>query len=308
MSTRTPGVVNHGAPSRTALARAEAAGTSGSARAALAGAALVLLGLSVPLPDARAGEAPEPAEVAPGEAPAGRETEPADGSARPKLPLGGTIDALREKAARRPPLSGRERVERAAGAIRGLVHPLPTPAAISVTVVGLVLMLFGRRLFRSGIVLYFMSMLGMAGREIGRQWGEGMGEIVGALIGCVAGVAVALPLRAVLRALVGALTGGILASIIAQSVTSDWKVTIVAAALGIVASGVLTFYFPKPLLVVGFSLFGAVLASVGTLSIATEPVGEYLAYKPAQVAGVILAAALGVLFQSRLGEKAEDNE
>ncbi|MHC4202665.1 MAG: hypothetical protein ACYSU0_21955, partial [Planctomycetota bacterium] len=298
---RTPGVMNRGAPSR-------AAGTSGSARATLTGAVMVFIGLSFPLRGARAGEPPEPAEVAPAEAPPGREAEPADGSERPKLPLGGTIDALREKATRMPPLSGRERVERAAGAIRGWVHPLPTPVAISVTVVGLVLMLFGRRLFRSGIVLYFMSMLGLAGREIGRQSGEGVGEIVGALIGCVAGVAVALPLRAVLRALVGALTGAILAAIVAQSVTSDWKVTIVAAVLGIVASGVLTFYFPKPLLVVGFSLFGAVLASVGTLSIATEPVGEYLVYEPAQVAGVILAAALGVLFQSRLGEKAEDNE
>ncbi len=274
----------------------------------LTGAVLLFLGLSVPLPAARAGEAPEPAGPAPAEPPPGREAEPADGSERPKLPLGGTIDALRERAARMPPLSGRERAERAAGTISGLVHPLPTPAAISVTVVGLVLMLFGRRLFQTGIVLYFMSMLGLAGREIGRQSGEGMGELVGALIGCVAGAAVALPLRAVLRALVGALTGGILASIIAQSVTSDWKVALVAAALGIVASGVLTFYFPKPLLVVGFSLFGAVLASVGTLSIATEPVGEHLAYGPAQVAGVILAAALGVLFQSRLKEKAEDDE
>ncbi len=294
MSTRAPGVMNRGASSKAMSVRA--------------GALLVFLGLSVPLPPARAGEAPEPAEVAPAKPPAGREAEPADGSERSRLPLGGTIDALREKAARMPPLSSKERVERAAGAIRGLVHPLPTPAAISVTVVGLVLMLFGRRLFRSGIVLYFMSMFGLAGREIGRQSGEGMGELVGGLIGCVAGVAVALPLRAVLRALVGALTGGILAAIVAQSVTSDWKVTIVAAALGIVASGVLTFYFPKPLLVLGFSLFGAVLASVGTLSIATEPVGEYLAYEPAQIAGVILAAALGVLFQSRLGEKAEDNE
>ena len=244
--------------------------------------------------EGRAGEAP-----APGARPA---DEPAAPAGR-RLPFAGTIDALAEKAGRMPPLSGEERIERAAGAVSGLVPSLSLPFAIGVTVVGFVLMLFGRKLFRAGIVLYLMSMLGLVGGEIGRQFGRGMGAVVGGLAGGVVGAGVALPLRAVVRALVGALSGGILVSIIVQSATSDWRVTLVAAGAGIVASAVLTFFFPGPLLVFGFSLFGAVLASVGILSVATEPVAGRLAYGPAQVAGVVLAAALSMLFQGHLEKR-----
>jgi hypothetical protein len=97
-----------------------------------------------------------------------------------------------------------------------------------------------------------------------------------------------------------------------QSFTSDLVVTLVMVAVGIAASGVLTFFFPKPLLVIGFSLFGAATASIGVLSFATDPVvidgGERLAYGGAHVAGVVLATALGVLFQSHLGDAEEADD
>ncbi len=163
------------------------------------------------------------------------------------------------------------------------------------------------RLFRAGIVLYLAALFGMSGRETGAGLGYADGALLGGGVGCVVGAAIALPLRAVVRAMVGALTGAILASIIAQSVTSSWTVTLVASGIGLLASGALTFFFPRPLLLVGFALFGAVAASVGVLSVATESVGGHIAYGPAQVAGVVLATALGVLYQSRFREKDDGN-
>jgi hypothetical protein len=234
----------------------------------------------------------------------------AEAGTRP--PGAGLVDKLRERADKAPPAPGEERLDRAAQTASRIIRPLPTPFAIAATVVGFILMLFGQRLFRTGIVLYFMALVGMIGREVGQQFGDFTGPLVGGCAGCVIGAGVALPLRALVRALVGGLTGGILASILVQSFTSDLVVTLVMVAVGIAGSGLLTFFFPKPLLVIGFSLFGAVTASIGILSVATDPVmiegGAHLAYGGAHIAGVILATALGVLFQSHLGDAEEEDD
>jgi hypothetical protein len=248
----------------------------------------------------------ESAEEGAGEGEAGGE------AAGTRPPGAGLVDKLRERADKAPPTPGEERLDRAAQTASRIIRPLPTPFAIAATVVGFILMLFGQRLFRTGIVLYFMALVGMIGREMGQQFDDFTGPLIGGCAGCVIGAGVALPLRALVRALVGGLTGGILASILVQSFTSDLVVTLVMVAVGIAGSGLLTFFFPKPLLVIGFSLFGAVTASIGILSVATDPVmiegGEHLAYGGAHIAGVILATALGVLFQSHLGDAEEEDD
>jgi hypothetical protein len=229
-----------------------------------------------------------------------------------RLPGSDFVDRLRERASKSPAANPDERLARLAKTASRIIRPLPQPFAIAATVVGFILMLFGQRLFRTGIVLYFMALLGMIGREMGVQFGGGTGALIGGSAGCLLGAGAALPLRALVRALVGGLTGGILASILVQSFTSDIVVTLVMVAVGITVSGLLTFFFPKPLLVIGFALFGAVTASIGVLSFATDPVivdgGEHLAYGGAHIAGVLLATALGVLFQSHLGDAEGDDD
>ncbi len=275
-----------------------------------------------------AGESEAPKEATPGEdgavemaAPAEEADAAAEGTgeegtdeegADRRLPGAGYVDKLRDKAIKSPPTPGEERLDRAARTASRIIRPLPQPFAIAATVVGFILMLFGQRLFRTGVVLYFMALIGMIGREMGQQFDDFTGPLVGGCAGCVVGAGVALPLRALVRALVGGLTGGVLASLLVQSFTSDLAVTLVAVAAGIAVSGILTFFFPKPLLVIGFSLFGAVTASIGILSIATDPVmiggGARLAYGGAHIAGVILATALGALFQGHLGDAEPDDE
>jgi len=222
------------------------------------------------------------------------------------------VDKLRERAISAPPTPGEERLDRAAKTASRIIRPLPQPFAVAATVVGFILMLFGQRLFRTGIVLYFMALVGMVGREMGAQFNDSTGPLVGGCAGCLIGAGVALPLRALVRALVGGLTGGIVASILVQSFTSDLVVTLVMVAVGIAASGLLTFFFPKPLLVIGFALFGAVTASIGILSFATEPVminnSPRLSYLPEHIVGVVLATALGILFQSHLGPAEEEDD
>jgi len=239
-------------------------------------------------------------------APPGREAEPPD-QAAPATGVSAKaaeeLSRLAEKMRAAPPLSSHERLERAASAASGLIRPLPTPVAVAATVVGFALLLFGQRLFRFGVVAYMMALLGIAGSQVGVGAGGTWAPYVGGAIGCVIGAAIALPLRAIARATIGGLAGGILAAMIIQSFTSSWYVTILATVAGIVASGTLTFYFPAPLLIVGFSIFGAAAASVGILSVATEPVNGTLSYGAPQISGMLLAAALGVLFQSQLGAR-----
>jgi hypothetical protein len=90
---------------------------------------------------------------------------------------------------------------------------------------------------------------------------------------------------------------------IVQTFTSSWLVTLLAALAGIVGSGVLTLYFPRPLMIAGFALFGAAAASIGILSVATEPQGGTLAYGAPHISGMLLAAGLGVLFQVQVGQE-----
>jgi hypothetical protein len=265
-----------------------------SAPAACLALPLLLLGPSF------AGEAPD---VSPAAEPAG-ETEPAPGRLTDLIRR--AADKVAEKGGESPALSAEERLARDAELASRYARPLPMPVAIGVTVIGLVLMLFGRRLFRAGIVLYLAACLGLVGYGVGETIGDEGHPLWGMLAGAVAGAALSLPLRALAGSLIGALTGAILASVVAQSLTSDWTVTLIAAGGGLVVSSVLTFFYPAPLLTVGFALFGAAAASVGVLSIATEPVDGHLAYGPWHVAGVVLAALLGVLFQSRMREPADD--
>jgi len=271
-------------------------------------------------PEAEPPEAEAPEDgVSDGRAPEGEESEeeaggePVEPEATDKRPPGAAlVDKLRERAISAPPTPGEERLDRAAKTASRIIRPLPPPFAVAATVVGFILMLFGQRLFRTGIVLYFMALIGMIGREMGAQFNDSTGPLIGGSAGCLLGAGVALPLRALVRALVGGLTGGIVASILVQSFTSDLVVTLVIVAVGIAASGLLTFFFPKPLLVIGFALFGAVTASIGILSFATDPVmiegGEHLYYRPEHIAGLVLATALGILFQSHLGPAEEEDD
>jgi hypothetical protein len=245
---------------------------------------------------ALAQEAPAPEEPATGE-------EGEEASAATET-LKRIVDTMRAE----PPLSAGERLEQAAAAASGVVRPLPVPVAIPATLLGFMLLLFGQRLFRIGTVAYLAALFGFAGREIGAQLGEGWGPYVGGGLGCLIGAAVALPLRALARGVIGGLAGGVLLVVVMQSITSSWLVTLGAAAGGILVSGILTLYFPRPLLIVGFAMFGAATASVGVLSVGTEPVDGTLVYRTGHVLGVLLAAGLGVLFQWQLGLKEEPDE
>lgn len=220
------------------------------------------------------------------------------------------VRKLVERAKEAPPLALAERGDRAARTASRYIRPLPDPLAVAATLAGFALMLFGRKLFRVGIMLYMVAMMGLLGSAVGAAFeSEGspyVSQIVGGLIGCVVGAGLGLPLRAAVRFLIGALAGGILAFVIVQTATSSLLVTLLVTAGGIAMSGFLTFVFPTPLLVVGFSMFGAALASVGILSVATEPVEGRLVYSAAHVAGVILAAVLGGIFQSRFEVGEED--
>ena len=211
-----------------------------------------------------------------------------------------------ERAKEASPLAPGERLDRAARTASRYIRPLSLPFAVGATVVGFALLLFGRRLFRVGIVLYMMAMAGVVGREVGASFEGKWSALVGGIAGCVVGAGIAVPLRAAVRFLIGALAGGILVFVIVQSFTSSLLATGLAAAAGIAVSGFLTFLFPTPLLVLGFSVFGAALASVGILSVATEPVDGRLVYRAAHVGGMMLAALLGGLFQSQFEISDED--
>ena len=217
-----------------------------------------------------------------------------------------TVRKLVEKAKEAPPQALGERGDRAAQAASRYIKALPTSLAIAATLVGFALLLFGRKLFRIGIVLYMMALLGFAGSGVGAAFEGRWSPLIGGLIGCGAGAAIAIPLRAAVRFIIGAFSGGILVFVITQTFTSSLLVTLLATAGGVLVSGFLTFIFPTPLLIVGFSMSGAALASVGILSGATEPVDDRLVYRAAHVGGVVLAAMLGGLFQSQFEVGDED--
>jgi hypothetical protein len=234
----------------------------------------------------------------------GQEAEPKNGDGDDSS--SGSIERIVETMRASPALSTEERLKRAASVASGVIRPLPVALAIVVTVAGLVMMLFGQRLLRFGIVIYLMALCGFAGREIGARMGSGYQSFVGGIIGGVLGAGIAVPLRALTRSIIGGLAGGILVAMIMQTFTSSILVTVVSALGGVLVSGVLTLYFPRPLMMVGFSLFGAASASVGILSLATEPVECFLSYSAPHITGLLVAAALGVLFQSQLGQPDEE--
>lgn len=212
------------------------------------------------------------------------------------------VEAMKEA----PALSPEERLALAASVASGVIKPLSVPVAIFVTLVGFALLLFGQRLVRAGIIIYLMAFCGFAGLEIGARFGDSWQSLAGGGIGCVVGAAIALPLRALARSIVGGLAGGVLAAMVMQMFTSSWSVTLGAALVGIVVSGLLAIRFPRPLMIVGYAMFGAAAASVGILSVSTEPVDGHITYGAAHISGMLLAAGLGVLFQSQLGLKKEE--
>lgn len=228
---------------------------------------------------------------------------------------------LVEMAKGAPPVPLSERSEKVAQTASRYLTPLGLPLATTATLVGFALMLFGRKLFRFSVPLYMIAFMGFIGHSAGAglvagEEGGGMAPIVGGLIGCVVGAGIAIPLRAAARFLIGALSGAILVFVIVQAFTSSHLVTILTTSGGLIMGGFLTFVFPAPLLIAGFSMFGAALASVGILSVATEPVVieagtqgvPHLAYTTAHVGGVVLAAILGGIFQASLGVSDEDEE
>ena len=240
----------------------------------------------------------------------GQEAEPAadeDGPAATSR-AAEELNKIAEKMREAPALSAEERLARAANTAGGIIRPLPLPIAIAATLLGFVMMLFGQRLLKIGIVLYLAALFGLAGREFGARAGDGWESLIGGGVGCVIGAGIALPLRALARSIIGGLAGAVLAVMIIQSFTSSVFVTLVAAAGGLVVSGILSFYFPKPLMIVGFSMFGAATASIGILSIAIDPVDGKIPYTAAHITGMILAAGLGVLFQSQLGTPEDTDE
>jgi hypothetical protein len=250
---------------------------------------LVVLGACVALSSAASSaESPEP---------------PPDGAGKA---VTDTVKKLVEKAKEAPPQALGERGDRAAQAASRYIKALPTSLAIAATLVGFALLLFGRKLFRIGIVLYMMALVGFAGSGVGAAFEGAWSPLIGGLVGCVVGAAMAIPLRTAVRFIIGALAGAILVFVITQTFTSSLLVTVLATAGGLLVSGFLTFIFPTPLLIVGFSMFGAALASVGILSVATEPVDGHLVYRAAHVGGVVLAAMLGGLFQSQFEVSDED--
>lgn len=200
-----------------------------------------------------------------------------------------------------------EELTEAARLAGGILRPLPLPLAIAATVAGFVMMLFGERLCRIGMVLYLAAFLGLVGFEIGCISGVGLSGPAGAAVGAILGAALALLLRAALRWLVGGTAVAIPAFIAAQCATSSASVAFVAGACGLAAGAWLTAAFPRPLFVIGLSVFGAFAASIGILSTMADPVAGRLAYGPAQVAGIAFAAALGVLFQWHMGTKGEQD-
>jgi hypothetical protein len=217
------------------------------------------------------------------------------------------ISRLAEQMRSAPAFSVGEQADRAAQVARGVIRPLPVSVAIATTVVGFAMLLFGQRMLRFGIVIYLAVLCGLTGREIGASAGEGWHALVGGAAGCVVGAGIALPLRALARSVVGGLAGGVLAAMVMQAFTSSTLVTLLAAGGGIVLSAVLSLYFPTPLMIIGFAMFGAATASIGILSIAVEPLDGRIPYAASHITGMVLAAALGVLFQSQLG-KADAND
>ena len=235
----------------------------------------------------------------------GQEAEPKAGEGEQSP---GSIEKLVETMRSSPALSTEERLKRAASVASGVIRPLPVVLAIIVTVAGLVMMLFGQRLLRFGIVIYLMALGAFAGREIGARMGEGWESFIGGILGGAVGAGLAVPLRALARSVIGGLAGGILVAMVMQTFTSSMLVTLLSALGGVIVSGVLTLFFPRPLMMVGFALFGAAAASIGILSIATEPVEGFIAYSSAHITGLLVAAALGVLFQTQLGKADETDE
>jgi len=181
-----------------------------------------------------------------------------------------------------------------------LLPSLPSPLAIVTTLAGAMMLLSGRRIFRVAVVVYFAALLGITGFETGRRM-ENPQPWLGAVIGCLSGAALSFPFRVLLRSIIGALTAGIVAFIVAQAYTDSNLATAATVGGALLAGGVVTFFFPTPLLIVGFAIFGAMTASVGIMSLATEPTDGHLAYKPLHILAVLGGAVIGAVIQAVVG-------
>ncbi len=216
------------------------------------------------------------------------------------------LEDIREDARARPARSAEERLEEYAEKA-SLLPRLPDALAILVTIGGLLLLFAGRRLFRVAVVVYFAALAGVTGYAVGQELSDPR-PLAGALIGAIAGAVVSFPFRVLLRSVIGALTAGLVSFVMIQAYTSSTMATVAAVGAALVGGGVFTYFFPTPLLIVGFSISGAIAVSVGLMSLLTEGAPERLTYEPWHILSVLAAAVVGTIIQGLIGISEEFDE
>ena len=176
--------------------------------------------------------------------------------------------------------------------------PLPMQLAIPFLIASLFFIFFGCKIYKVGICLYMSSVGGWIAIALAGD------ALLYALVGMVLGGLIALPLEVVVRTMIGALAGAVIGVLLTYAVGDNLTTVMIVAGIGFLAGGVVTFFFRRLVLIVGFSLWGATLGTYSVLSLYQGPETEFLTVRPAVVAGLLGAAVIGVVFQYMLDSKA----
>lgn len=175
------------------------------------------------------------------------------------------------------------------------------------TAVGLVLLLYGLKVFRVVVVLNAAYLGAMLGLIVNHQTGVGWWAIPAS--GLVLAI-LAWPLMRVAVALMAGLAGGLLGLLVGSTMLLDSQFIIAAAAIGLLVSGLLAFVVFRAIIICLTALEGAAMAAIGLagLVMSIEPVRDALAAaldgRPLLLAAlVLLPAAVGCVYQSSCERK-----
>ncbi len=183
--------------------------------------------------------------------------------------------------------------------------PLTREGAVGAMLAGGFLLLFGKKLYRMGVVFFFASLSGMVASFIASVIGQSENATLFGFLGAAAGAILALPLEFIIRMIVGGIAGMVVTPVIVAAFTDSVVAILTAAACGLALGSGLSYLFRRMMLIAGFSMVGAVMLFAGIASY-NSPDGQ-IELGGGYILGIMLVSAFGISFQYRL-ESPEEPE
>jgi hypothetical protein len=172
--------------------------------------------------------------------------------------------------------------------------------AVPYVILSLFLILLGYNVYKVSVILF----VGSAFCQIGAFMAPEESVLMYSLIGSAVGGVIAIPLEKLVFTFIGAMAGVVVGVLISNLIRTDIQGMFTAGTIGLLVGGGISFLYEKAVLIVGFSLWGAVLGTYGTMCLYLgKEAGEELLVPPIVLIAMLIASGVGISFQVLLDSK-----